>query len=101
MALKAPPISVYRGNNKKNIPCSQLGILCSAGGRFTLLNSRFQREWEWECLCHRAIVPVEDDVASAPGVAEEASQITHATRFHKDLSSLPSEFTVLHYYAKL
>lgn len=89
MALKAGPILVYCPNNKKNAPYSQLGISDFVGSRPTFLNLRIQREWE--CLSHRAITPVEDEIPSAPAVVDEAPQITLAGGFHKDLNSLPSE----------
>ncbi|KAK6124470.1 hypothetical protein DH2020_041776 [Rehmannia glutinosa] len=36
-----------------------------------------------------AIIPVEDEIPSSPGVVDEPTQITPAAGFHKDLNSLP------------
>lgn len=57
---------------------------------------------KWECSCagvlaqtHRAITPVEDDKPYTPDVqsseANERSQDSQSSGFHKDLSLLPSE----------
>ena len=57
---------------------------------------------KWECSCvgvvaqtHRAITPVEDDRSYTPDIqsseANERSQDSQSSGFHKDLNLLPSE----------
>ncbi|KAL0310722.1 UNVERIFIED_CONTAM: Arogenate dehydratase/prephenate dehydratase 1, chloroplastic [Sesamum angustifolium] len=94
MALKAAPVLVCAAaNNKKSTPYHQLGISDFAGGRPTFLNFKIQREWE--CLSHRAITPVEDEIPSTPDVVEPPSQIAPAGGFHKDLNSLPKPLSAI------
>ncbi|KAL0407256.1 UNVERIFIED_CONTAM: Arogenate dehydratase/prephenate dehydratase 1, chloroplastic [Sesamum latifolium] len=94
MALKAAPILVCAAaNNKKSTPCHQLGISDFAGGRPTFLNFKIQREWE--CLSHRAITPVEDEIPSTPDVVEPPTQIAPAGGFHRDLNSLPKPLSAI------
>ncbi|KAK6149745.1 hypothetical protein DH2020_017270 [Rehmannia glutinosa] len=85
--LKAAPFLGFGADNKKTDPHSQLGFSDFVSRRVSFLNLRIQREGEY--LSHRAIIPVEDEIPSSPGVVDEPTQITPAAGFHKDLNSLP------------
>ena len=103
MALKAGPIwgsAVY--------PHPYLGLTGLDGRRtgcFLNLRFDFERCRKWECLAvlgQRAAIPVEDEKplkagAESPGGADKAEE-TQSMAFHRDLNSLPSEFTWLQFH---
>ncbi|KAL8032862.1 hypothetical protein ABFX02_13G124600 [Erythranthe guttata] len=90
----AVPSLVYGGDNNKTATCSQLGFpdsVCKRRPSFS--NLRIQNERE--CLSHRAITPVEDEIPSPPAVDEDPTRITLSTGFHKDLNSLPKPLSAI------
>lgn len=85
MALNAAPVLVYCANGSKTSAYSQPAIPVLPGGRPNFSNSRIQRDFE--CLCQRAVAPVEDDESpSARYAAQRPALIAQ-----RDLNSLPSE----------
>ncbi|KZV16149.1 arogenate dehydratase/prephenate dehydratase 1, chloroplastic [Dorcoceras hygrometricum] len=87
MALKAAPILVCGCNGNKSATCPQFGVLNSSHRQSSFLNLRIQRKWE--CLSHRAITPVEDEIPSTHATVEGDTVISPAVGFHHDLNSLP------------
>lgn len=88
-------------------PHPHLGLADLGGrraGRALNLRFDFERFRKWECLAvlgQRATIPVEDEKPLRPGVespggADEAKE-TEPRAFHRDLNSLPSEFTWLQF----
>lgn len=98
MALKVGPIW-----GSAPSPNCHLGVSDLSGrrtGRGLILRFDFQRPRKWECLVvlgQQATIPVEDGKpptpeVESPGGADEAKE-TQPGAFHRDLNSLPSEFT--------
>lgn len=84
--LKAAPFLVVGAESKKTAPNLRLGFW---DWQPACLNFKIRREWE--CLALRAVTPFDDEIPSPQDVAEQPTEITHSTRFHKDLNYLPSE----------
>lgn len=95
MDLKAIPIWVCA-----NQPCSQLGFRylgsrrCGSGG-FLKLDGENLRKWGCcgALLAQRATKPVEDEKpVDLPGENNQ-TPVSQFSGFHRDLNSLPSEFS--------